>query len=108
MQKFCKKTEVARIAHTAENTEEKEEQLFMATIEQACNTTEIKTSLWLIDSGCTNDMTADLELFTELDRKYLSKVRIANGDYVQVEGKGAIVVDTMAGTKILRNEMYVP
>jgi hypothetical protein len=35
-------------------------------------------------------MTADLSLFRDLDKSYLSRVRIGNGDYVKVEGKGAI------------------
>ncbi|RVW80357.1 putative mitochondrial protein [Vitis vinifera] len=33
---------------------------------------------WLVDSGCTNHMTNDQDLFTELDRTTISKVRIGN------------------------------
>jgi hypothetical protein len=40
-------------------------------------------------------MTAYLSLFKDLDKSYLSKVRIGNGDYIKVEGKGAIEVETM-------------
>jgi hypothetical protein len=53
-------------------------------------------------------MTADLSLFKDLDKSYLSKVRIGNGDFVKVEGKGAIAVETLSGTKILKNVLYVP
>ena len=74
----------------------------MATIQEMCNTTEVNNSSWLIDSGCTNHMTADLSLFKDLDKSYMSKVRIGNGEYVKVEGKGAIEVETMSGTKTLK------
>ncbi|TXG48688.1 hypothetical protein EZV62_024563 [Acer yangbiense] len=45
---------------------------------------------WLIDSGCTNYMTYDVGFFKELDRSYTSKVKIGNGDYVDVMGKGVV------------------
>jgi hypothetical protein len=53
-------------------------------------------------------MTADLNLFRDLDKNYLSKVRIGNGDFVKVEGKRAIEVETLSGTKTLKNVLYVP
>jgi hypothetical protein len=34
--------------------------LFMATIQEMCNTAKANDSSWLIDSGCTNHMTVDL------------------------------------------------
>ena len=80
----------------------------MATIEEMFNTTKVNYSSWLIDSGCTNHMTAYLSLFKDLDKSYLSKVKIGNGDYIKVEGKGAIEVETMSGIKILKNVLYVP
>jgi len=80
----------------------------MATLEQMCNTAEVNNSSWLIDSGCTNHMTADLSLFKDLDKSYVSKVKIGNGEYVKVEGKWAIEVETMSGTKTLKNVLYVP
>jgi len=53
-------------------------------------------------------MTADLSLFKDLDKSYLSRVRIGNGDYVKVEGKWAIEVETLSDTKTLKNVLYVP
>jgi len=53
-------------------------------------------------------MTVYLSLFKDLDKSYLSKVRIGNGDYIKVEGKGAIEVETMSGIKTLKNVLYVP
>ena len=42
------------------HSEVKKDPLFMATIEEMCNTTKVNDSSWLIDSGCTNHMTVDL------------------------------------------------
>jgi len=61
----------------------------MATLEQMCNT-EVNNSSWVIDSGCTNHMTANLSLFKDLDKSYMSKVRIGSGEYIKVEGKGRL------------------
>ena len=44
--------------------QEEEEQLCVAT----CFTSSSSTECWLVDSGCTNHMTHDQELFRELDR----------------------------------------
>lgn len=92
----------------SENTEAKKDLLFMATIEEMCNTTNVNNSLWFIDSGCTNHMTVDLSLFKDLDKSYMSKVRIGNEDYMKVKGKCAVEVETMSGTKSLKNVFYVP
>ena len=92
----------------SENTEAKKDLLFMATIEEMCNTTNVNNSLWFIDSGCTNHMTVDLSLFKDLDKSYMSKVRIGNKDYMKVEGKCAVEVETMSSTKSLKNVFYVP
>ena len=73
-----------------------------------CNTAKADDSSWLIDSGCTNHMSVDMSLFKDLDKNYLSRVRIGNEDYVKVEGKGAIEVETMLGTKTLQNVLCVP
>jgi hypothetical protein len=53
-------------------------------------------------------MTVDLSLFKDLDKSYMSKVRIGNEDYMKVEGKCAVEVETMSSTKSLKNVFYVP
>ena len=49
-------------------------------------------------------MTAYLILFKDLDTNFLSKVRVGNGEYLKVEGKDVIEVETMSGTKTLKNK----
>nr|CAN74031.1 hypothetical protein VITISV_013542 [Vitis vinifera] len=41
---------------------------------------------WLVDSSCTNHMTYDQDLFREIDRTTISKVKIGNCEYIPVKG----------------------
>jgi len=108
IQRFCKnKTETKQQAQVADCLEVKD-LLFMVTIQDMYNSAEATDSSWLINNGCTNHMTTDISLFRDLDKSYLSEVRIGNGDFVKVEGKREIEVETLSGTKILKNVLYVP
>ncbi|RVW16789.1 hypothetical protein CK203_076464 [Vitis vinifera] len=60
-----------------------EEQLFAAT----CFANKNTSKSWLVDSGCTNHMTNNQDLFRELDRTTISKVRIGNGNVGQLVEK---------------------
>ena len=53
-------------------------------------------------------MTSDLELFRDLDRSQVSEVRIGNGDYIMVKGKGIVAIESCTCTKLISNVMYVP
>ncbi|KAA0041382.1 Retrovirus-related Pol polyprotein from transposon TNT 1-94 [Cucumis melo var. makuwa] len=68
--------------------EEEEDQLFVAT----CFVGGESNESWLIDSGCTNHMTHDKELFKDLKPTNITKVRIGDGDYISVKGKGTIAI----------------
>lgn len=57
--------------------EDVEDQLFVAT----CFSSSSSSECWLIDSGCTNHMTRDRELFMDLKPAHTSKVTIDNGDH---------------------------
>ena len=83
---------------------QEEDQLFITTYFTSRNSSEC----WLIDCGCTNHMTSDLELFRNLDRSQISKVRIGNGDYIMVKGKGTVAIESCIGTKLIYDVMYVP
>lgn len=108
-QKYCKnRKEEVKQAQEEESLAVKDEHLFVATMHNMLRKPEETNSVWLIDSGCTNHMTADLSIFCSLDKSYKSRVKIGNGDFVKVEGKGAIAVDTRAGTKTLHDVLYVP
>ena len=80
------------------------EQLFIIT----SHTTSICIETWLIDSGCTNHMTPQLSYFRELDQSYKSKVKIRNGDLVDVKGKGFVAIETPTGIKYISDVLFVP
>ncbi|KAK2390546.1 Plant stearoyl-acyl-carrier-protein desaturase family protein [Trifolium repens] len=71
-------------------------------------TTNKPSKEWLIDSGCTNHMTYDRDLFKELNKTSISKVRIGNGEQSAVEGIGTTSIKTHAGMKQISNVLYVP
>ena len=66
------------------------------------------TETWLIDSGCTNHMTPELSYFRELDWSYKSKMKIRNGNLVNVKGKGVVVVETPTCIKYISDVLFVP
>ncbi|XP_016702128.1 uncharacterized protein [Gossypium hirsutum] len=64
---------------------------------------------WLIDSGCTNHMTNDKDLFKELENTESKNVRIENDDYIVVKRKGTfIAITSCSRTKFITDVFYVP
>ena len=84
------------------------EQLFMATTEQMCNQAEVNNSNWHVDSGCTNHMTAEIKMFNTLDSNYESRVKVANGQFVSVEGRRDVDIETLADKRTFDKVLYVP
>ena len=81
-----------------------DEELFVV----SCFATNSSPETWLIDSGCTNHMTYDQRLFKELNKTVTSKVRIGNGAYLAVKGKGIVAIEGHTGLKLISNVLYVP
>ncbi|RVW91832.1 Copia protein [Vitis vinifera] len=103
MERICKSQQHEETKASTE--QHQEEQLFGAT----CFTTSNNSSdSWLIDSGCTNHMTNDQELFKELDKTIISKVKIGNGEFISVKGKGTMVIESLTGLKYITDVLYVP
>ena len=103
VEKICKrKQQEAQIVQ--ETDYEKEEHLFVTT----CFASDITSETWLIDSGCTHHMNHDKGMFVKLDKTRFSKVRIGNGDYIEVKGIGDIVIDFDSGKRIISDVLYVP
>ena len=74
----------------------------------SCFATSSSRESWLIDSGCKNHMTYDRELFLELDEFIFSKVKIENGVYIEVKGKGTVAIEGHIGLKLIFDVLYVP
>ena len=83
---------------------EEEDYLFVAT----CFTSMSSTNRWLINNGCLNHMTHNKSLFKEWCEITSSMVRVGNGKYIAVKGKGTIAILTYHGTKSITNVLYVP
>ena len=63
---------------------------------------------WLIDNGCTNHMTYDKEFFEKLRDIEVKRVRIDNGEHLEVKGEGTIVITSYEGTKFIPDVLFVP
>nr|GEY97592.1 zinc finger, CCHC-type [Tanacetum cinerariifolium] len=50
-------------------------------------------SLWYIDNGASNHMTGVRENFKELDEKVSGKVKFGDGSYIEIKGKGSILIE---------------
>ena len=53
-------------------------------------------------------MTNDLNLFKKLDKTIVSKVKIGNGDFISVKGKGTVAIESLTGLKYISDVLYVP
>ncbi|XP_016679117.1 uncharacterized protein [Gossypium hirsutum] len=84
--------------------QEEEDQLFVIT----CFSGKESSESWLIDSGCTNHMTYDKELFEELRNTEVKRMRIGNGEYLEVKGKGTVAITSYEGTKFVSDVLFVP
>lgn len=70
--------------------------------------TKQPSKYWLIDSGCTHHMTHDRDLFKEVNKSTISKVRMLNGAHIEVEGIGTVLVKSHSGYKLISNVLYAP
>ena len=71
-------------------------------------TTNESTKDWIIDSGCINHITHDREIFKELNKSNISKVRIENGEQLAMKSSGTISIKTHSGIKLILDVLYVP
>ena len=72
-----------------------------------CNTTkEISSNVWLIDSGCSNHMTRNRNLITNLNDSVNTEVKLGIDNVVKVMGKGIVNILTKQGQKRHILEVY--
>ena len=87
LQKDCRLKNSQQENYIEENeTQEKNEGIFFV----CQHVSEKKEDIWFIDSGCTNHMTPEKEIFHDLDTSFTSKVKMGNGELAEVKGKGSI------------------
>ncbi|GKV32739.1 hypothetical protein SLEP1_g41324 [Rubroshorea leprosula] len=109
VEKVCKsKADSTAQAQIAEKLDQQEEKLFVATKVEACCAMNLSCNVWLIDNGCTHHMTPNESCFKSLDKSFTSKVRLGNGELVEVKGRGVATVDTPIGIKLIYDVLFVP
>ncbi|XP_049411903.1 uncharacterized protein LOC125874867 [Solanum stenotomum] len=84
--------------------EEKEENPFFASQSDA----SAKNNEWYVDSGCSNHMTRDENVFLSINNSITNKVRMENGALVDAEGKGTISINIKRSGKQIHDVLYVP
>ena len=47
-------------------------------------------------------------IFKDLDKTYNSTVKVGNGGYVDVKGRGTIAVKTNLGIKLIYDVLFIP
>ncbi|XP_016755183.1 kinesin-like protein KIN-7M, chloroplastic [Gossypium hirsutum] len=104
IERFCKELRNQQQVGAHVVVKEEEDHLFVV----SCFSSSILYDGWLVDSGCSNHMTYDEKLFKDLDRSLKSKVRIGNGEYLEVNERGTVVIESCAGTKLISDVLFVP
>ncbi|KAL9444243.1 hypothetical protein AB3S75_017429 [Citrus x aurantiifolia] len=103
MERVCKnKQQEGHQAQAAE--QQQDEQLFVV----SCFSSNSSSDDWLIDSGCTNHMSFDESLFKEVNKSEVSRVKVGNGQYIEVKGKGTVAIKSSAGIKLIYDVLLVP
>ncbi|XP_038904297.1 uncharacterized protein LOC120090652 [Benincasa hispida] len=104
IERFCKEAKTQQQGGAHVGVHQEEDQLFVAT----CFSLVTQCDGWLVDSGCTNHMTSDKELFKDLDKSFKSRVKIENDEYFEVKGKGIVSIESYARTKLISEVLFVP
>ena len=72
-----------------------------------CNVVqESPSDIWYLDSGCSNHMTGNAELFSYLDESVQTEVTLGNNNKVTVLGKGTINILTKQGEQKVMPDVY--
>lgn len=69
--------------------------LFMA----SCSTEVQSNSVWLIHSWCSNHITGDRLLFSNLDELLKVFMRLGDNKEMKVHGVGTVIVNTQSGAQ---------
>ena len=72
-----------------------------------CNVTQESASdIWFLDSGCSNHMTGNKDLFSFIDNSIQCEVKLRNDCKVTVNGKGVVPVYTHDNQKRNIDDVY--
>ena len=88
-----------------ENHSENSDSMFIT-----CNSAqESSKEVWFLDSGCSNHMSGNKDMFANIDESVQSEIKLGDDKKVVVMGKGSIKFETKQGEKKhIPNVYYVP
>ena len=85
--------------------EEKDEVLLMAFVE--LHETR-RGDVWFVDSGCSNHMCGERNMFSSLDTAFTHNVKLGNNHKLEVSGKGVVKITLNGVSYVIRDVYYVP
>lgn len=108
---FDEKEEMLLMAYIEEEDEpEKDiegtaEKLFMA---YTGGNENMRKRAWFLDSGCSNHMSGDRNLFSSMDEDFKHTVKLGNGKKMEVTGKGNVKLLMNNVSYTIRDVYYIP
>ncbi|MCH84804.1 hypothetical protein A2U01_0005641, partial [Trifolium medium] len=84
---------------------DEEEILLMAYME---NKQAVNGEIWYLDSGCSNHMTGNKNLFCDLNESFRQNVKLGNDSSMSVMGKGSVIVPMNKKMQNINDVYYVP
>nr|KYP51763.1 hypothetical protein KK1_026424 [Cajanus cajan] len=102
VEKYCRN----KNKHQANIAKEKdgEQHIFYVTQDSNSET----SGSWYLDSARNNHMAKDASIFKDIDESVKVKVRMGNDTVIESKGKGAVMVETKKGTRLITDVLLVP
>lgn len=64
--------------------------------------------IWFLDSGCSNHMCGNKDLFCDLDSSFRESVKLGNDSSLTVQGKGKVRMEVNGIVLVIAGVFYVP
>jgi hypothetical protein len=88
----CASVDVDHVVPTTTEVHLKEDELFVQLDNMTCDNTR-----WILDTGATNNMTAECSAFSELDTKVHGTMCFGDGSIARIEGRGKVLLQCKNG-----------
>ncbi|XP_016690843.1 uncharacterized protein [Gossypium hirsutum] len=112
VKKVCKNKGHTQQQNVEAQTIELEELMFTASYEAQLaapyELINVVKQKWLIDSRCTSHMTVNTSLFKNVDKRFHSRVKFENDQYIEAIGNRDVLIKTLSGTKLFTDVLLVP
>ena len=95
------------MAYTEEE-EINEENVYQVLMTHSGKQDAVKKKVWFLDSGCSNHMSGDQDVFSSMDTKFKHSVKLGNNMKMEVVGKGNVKLVLNNKAYIITDLYYVP